>query len=204
MIRINVYNLLYDARDFIRCHRGKIIGIILINILVIALGIRGAFAVYDAQTYLYNHPSNVFSFLVGKKSIFGYFLTELIACWAIIVLFAIASLHFLTAYGCILILFFRTYLFALYTCLYIIVLKLAVLPFVIVCLIPFYLAESIVFTVLIILAISQAHDARLYGFSCLRSPRRILSGTVMPCVLMTILMILHAILGYFLTLGIIL
>ncbi len=204
MYRINSFNLLLDFRDFLKSNKKTLIVILIVNLLAIILGIRAAFAVHDAGIYLYAHPTNVFKLLTDKTSIFGYFFISLITYLAVLALIALSSIHFLLSYLALAVLFFRSYLFSLHLCLYIMFLKLSVLPFVIVCLIPCYIASMFLFSAVAIFAINRAQDARRYGAGCGNSFPLFMQKMLLPIIILIILTILCAVLSYFLTLGIIL
>ncbi|MCI8413212.1 MAG: hypothetical protein HFE47_03855 [Clostridia bacterium] len=204
MIRFNVYNLIFDFRDFVRNNRVKLIVIAAVNLLGLILGIRGAFSVYDAGEYLYHHQPNVFMYIAGKKSIFGYFFVNMITYLLVLALLVLCSAHFLTSYLCFAILFFRSYLFALHVCLYFMFLKLSVLPFVLACLLPCYLISMFIFAIVTVAAFNRARDARLYGSGCGNTFALFAQRMILPCIMLIIQTILCTILSYFLTLGIIL
>lgn len=204
MIRVNAYNLLYDFRDFVRANRIKLLFLWLACIAGIILGICGAFSVFDAQVYLTNHADSTFLFVIGKKSIVGYFFVNLIISLLTVLLLAFLSVHFLASYLSFLVLFFRSYVFSLYLCLYIMLLKLSVLPFVLLCLIPYYLLSVAIFTVVAVLALNRACDLHLYGYCNENSLPRFVQKLILPCIMLVILLILFTILSYFLTVGIIL
>ena len=202
--RMNFYNLLFDFRDFCKCNRGKLLVFCICNLLAIVLGVRAAFAVSDAETYLWSHSCNVFLFLAGKRSIFTYFFLELITCWVVLVLLVFASVHFLLSYLCFAILFFRTYLFAFYLGLYIFFLKVSVLPFVILCAVPCYLLCLCIYMTVAVLSLNRARDAWRYGAGCHNTFPRYMQCMLIPCAMLVIVHILCTILSYFLTFGIIL
>lgn len=196
--------MLYDFRDFCRSNRGKLLIFAAVNLLAIALGIRGGFAISDVNAYLCSHSCNTFSFLAGRKSIFGYFFMELLTDIILLIMLALTSLHFVLSYLSFVILFFRTYLFALYMTLYLILLKLSVLPFVLLCLLPCFLIALTIFCVVAALAFDRARDAWRYGAGCTNTFAQFLRGMILPGSMLVILRILCTILAYFLTLGIIL
>lgn len=202
--RMYIYNFLFDFRDFCKCNRGKLILLFAVNVLAIVLGIRAAFGVSDAGTYLWSHSCNVFLFLAGKKSVFGFFFMELLTCLVVLVLLAFSSVHFVLSYLSAIVLFFRTYLFALYLGLYILLLKVSVLPFIVFCLIPCYLVCLCIYITVAVVAINRAREAWRYGAGCSNSFPRFLRYMIIPCSMLVILQLLCAILAYFLTLGIIL
>lgn len=202
--RINVYNLLYDFRDFIKCNYRKLICIGIINVLAIILGIRGGLSIHDAERYLNAHSTNAFLLFANEKSIFGYFFINLITYLAILTLLAIASVHFLVSYCCFLILFLRSYLFALHLCLYIMLLKLSVLPFILFCMVPCYIISMFIYAVVTVCTLHRARDIRIYGHSKSNGFLCYIQKMLIPCIMLVILTILCAILSYFLTLGIIL
>ncbi len=204
MYRINTFNLILDFRDFLKSNRKTLVVIIIVNLLALILGIRAAFAVCDAGVYLYAHPTNVFKLLTDKTSIFGYFFISLITYITVLTLIVLSSVNFLLSYLALAVLFFRSYLFSLHLCLYIMFLKLSVLPFAIVCLIPCYIVSMFLFSAVAILSINRARDARLYGAGCGNSFPLYMQKMIIPATMLVILTVLCAVLSYFLTLGIIL
>lgn len=203
MLRRNVYNLWFDFRDFLRCNRMKLLCAALVVSVGIVLGIRSGFAVYDAGAYLSAHPSNVYLLIVRQKSAFGCFFGELLTNLLLLWIVVFCSANFLLAYLGFVILLFRAYLFAMYLCLYIFVLKLSVLPLVFFCLLPCFLVTSFLLAVVCILSLNRAQETRRYGWGC--SPwRRYFICMLVPSIMFGILAVLCSILCYFLTLGIIL
>lgn len=204
MIRINAYNLLYDLRDFVRQNRIKLIVLLAVNVLAIIIGVRSGFAVGDAETYLFDHRPTGFLFIAGKKGVFGFFFTNLLVYLVFLLLITFSAAHFLLAYCGFILLFLRSYMFALHLSLYIIYLKLTVLPYLLFCMIPFYLLINGLFCVLVVWAINQGRDAHLYGCSFKTGCVLFLRRMIMPCIMLGILALFEAFIGYFLTLGIIL
>lgn len=204
LYKINLFNLVYDFRDFIKNNRGKLILIAAINIIAIILGIRGGLSVGNVSAYLFEHRPNTFLFLAGKKGIISYFLINLLTYVAISVILIFSSLHFIIAYLSFIVLFLRSYLFALQLSLYIILLKLSVLPFVLICLVPCFIISSFIFALITVWSINRACEARLYGCEFRGCIIKCLQFAILPCSMFVILNILVAILSYFLTLGIIL
>ena len=178
--------------------------IAVINLLAVILGIRGGFSVGDADTYLWSHSCNTFLFLAGKRSIFSYYFMELLTSLLVLALLSLCSVHFILSFLCFAILFFRTYLFALYLSLYIMLLKVSVLPFILLCMLPCYLLCMLLFSVVAVLSFNRARDAWRYGSGCNSSFLRFLRAMILPCIMIAILQILCTILAYFLTFGIIL
>lgn len=201
--KINFYNLLYDLRDFIRCNSGKIIFMIIVHLVAVLLGIRGGLTVHNAEHYLHAHPSNLFLFMLAKRNILAYFAIELLTDIAILTLIALSSCYFLISYLSVVLLFLRTYLFVLYVCLYIIVLKLSVLPLLLFCIIPCFIVFTVIYTVVAVMAINRAIDRRMYGVSYCNCMHGFLRSMIIPCIMLVILSICCSVFVYFLTLGII-
>lgn len=202
--KIRCNNLLYDFRDFIKENRGKLWIMAALQVLAIVLGVRAGFSVADAGEYLQAHSTTEFLYLQGRKGIFGYFFVKLLCDVVILVLLALTSSHFILSYLGFAILFFRAYIFALYISLYIIFLKLAVLPFVILCMLPCFLLGTLLFCSVTALAFCRAHEAWRYGHGCHQTFLRFVRSLFFPCAMLILLQILCTILTYFLTLGIIL
>lgn len=204
MIKINAYNLLYDFRDFLKENIGKFTIIALINIAAIALGIRSGFAVYDAESYLITHQTNEFLLITAERGIFAYFFINLITYLILFSLLALLSAHFLLSYLCFAILFFQTYYFAMYLSLYIAMLKLSVLPFILCCLLPCFLLCTFILATVAVMTLNRANDLRCYGCGRSNCFPVYMQRLLLPCITLSITLILFAIPSYFLTIGIIL
>ncbi|MDE7395165.1 MAG: hypothetical protein K2M95_03490 [Clostridiales bacterium] len=204
MVRINAYNLLYDIRDFIRQNRIKLLLMLLVNVVAIIIGIKSGFSVSDVGDYLHGHRHTEFLFIIGRKSVFSYFFITLLVHVMLLALFTFSAVHFITAYLGLFLLFLRSYIFALNLSLYIAYLKLTVLPYVILCMIPFYLIVTCLFCALVAIAINRSCDARRYGCNFKSSYIILLQQSLVFGVMLGILLILQVFISYFLTLGIIL
>ncbi len=203
MYKFNIYNVIYDFQSFIKSNVKKITACSIISIAAIILGIRGAFSVDDAASYLFVHPTDVFLIIINKKSVFGYFFSHLITDILLIALITLASVHFLTSFFCYIIIFFRSYLFALHIALYIILFKLSILPYILICLIPCFLLNVFLLTIITAIAVNRAKEAHYYGTNCENNFIGFAKKMILPCIISAILAIICSVLTYFFTLGII-
>ena len=201
--KIDGYNLLYDFRDFMRANKVKYLIYAVVCLIAIVLGIRGAFTVSNAGTFLYEHSTRTFSFVIGSKSLFGYGASLFLSCIIVLAVMALCSCNFLMSYFTFVLLFIRSYLYTLYFCLYIIFFKMSILPFAIVCMLCFIITTFIYITIAI-MAYNRAWDIRRFGKCSNTCVPLFLRKLILPSAILAVICIVCVILAYFLTLGIIL
>lgn len=203
MFRVYAYNAFCDFKEFLCSCRKIIIVLIITNIVAICLGIKSAFSVFDAGIYLLAHPTNLISLIANKTSLFGYFFIVFLSDMAILAVIWLLSVNFIISYLSLVVTFFKSYLFALYICLYVTYFKLSFLPIMLLCLIPCYLVTTFVFIVVSALCICRARDIRLYGCGCTNNLGAFTKKMIIPCIILFAVAIICTVLSYFLTLGII-
>lgn len=204
MYRVYAYNLLCDFKEFLSACRKVIIVFVIVNICAICLGIKSAFSVYDAGIYLLAHPTNLINLITNKTSLFGYFFVVFLSDLTILAVIWLLSVNFILSYLSLAVTFFKSYLFALYICLYVTYFKLSFLPLLLLCLIPCYLVTIFLFIVVSALSICRARDLRLYGCGCANSFALFTRKMIIPCIVLFLISVICTTLSYFLTLGIIL
>ena len=202
--KVDGYSLLYDFRDFLRSNAVKYIAYACVFIVAIVLGIRGAFTVSNAGTFLYEHSTRTFVFVIGRRSLFGYFASLLFSCVLILTVIILSSCNFIASYLTFALIFIRSYLYALYFCLYVIYFKLSILPFAIVCLLSYFIITTFIYISVSVMAFNRAWDIRKFGNCVETSAPYFLKRLILPSVILLVLCIVCVILAYFLTLGIIL
>lgn len=204
MYKINTYNLLYDFKDFIKENKGKFFIILIVNLIGVVFGVRSGLSVYNAESYLLSNTTNDFLLLIHERGIFAHFFINLISCIVIFTIIALSSAHFLICYCCLPVLLFRAYSIAMDICLYVFIFKLSVLPFIIVFIIPYFVASSCIYAIVTIMALNRAREIRLYGCGCGNTFPIFVQKLIFPCIMLAILLIILEIPAHFLTIGIIL
>lgn len=193
--------LSFRIKDLLRCNKNKIIVFCIAFVLGLILGFRNGIKTEFSLQTLAESNSLVYRYLADKINIVSFILCNIFLLLLFCALYCLASCNTILSYLTAFILFYRAYCMAYMIVLLISVCKLLILPYLLLCYIPFMLAYAILFFILG-LFIGELCDER-WGCFCIRNTTECFMRYIPLYICFVLLAIVEGILMILLTFGIV-
>lgn len=163
MLKINLNNLYFDGLNLIRNNKVKFIILILFCVLGIGFGISSTMSLVNSTTKIINISNiNIVLLINGSKSIFGYFLSRLLALSLLFALIIFCSYKFIFTFISAGGLFCFCFITVRNITLIFAVVKLLFLPVALICIIPCFICYTLVFCLFILYTMEKSREFSYY------------------------------------------
>lgn len=202
MVKIYAFNLFYDILEFFKANLFKFIVTFAIFALGLVLGIKNALAVADINSFLIIKNGNIISVLVFEKSALKYFWIKFFIIALVSALVLLFSFNYILSFLNFVLLFVYSYFLIFYFVVYIILFKISILPLMIFCLIPFFIASYLLLSFMVIMSINRGREIRLCGCNKNNNVLMFIKCLAPLLIIMFLVILIEAILANLFSLGV--
>lgn len=159
-------NFYYSATEFIKNHAVRLMVLLVVFIIACALGIKSGCGA-DAGTVLESRRN--YSLLVGtdSRSVVGFLFSEILFCLIIFLILSVTAFNFWVSCLGVVVFFYVVYTMGYTIAVYFSYFKLAALPYLIICYVPYCFIVSFAFACTIATAMDCGMDLRRLGYLCI-------------------------------------
>lgn len=156
-------NCYYAVVEFLKNHKIRLLLLLAVFILACAFGIRGG-CVTDAEVVLESRGTFVMFVSAEKRSVIGHIFFNLFILTVCMIVLAASALNFWVSLLGVLVFFYEIYTMGYAVAVYFIYFKLAALPYLIVCYIPYCFMVGCALAVMITIATDCGLEIRRCGY----------------------------------------
>lgn len=156
-------NCYYAITEFLKNHKLRLLLLLAVFIVAYAFGIRGG-CISDAETVLRSRGAFAMFVSADKRSVVGHIFSNLFFLIVCLAVLAATALNFWVSLLGVLVFFYEIYTMGYTIAVYFVYFKLAALPFIIVCYIPYCFIIGGALSAMIVISIDCGLELRHCGY----------------------------------------
>ncbi len=162
-VSYGLMNCYFAVVEFLKNHKIRLIILLAVFILACAFGIRGG-CIADAETVLKSRGAFAMLVSAEERSVVGHLFSNLFFLTVCFVVLAATALNFWVSLFGVLVFFYEVYTMGYAVSIYFVYFKLAALPYIIVCYIPYCFIIGGALAFMIVIATDCGLEIRRCGF----------------------------------------
>ncbi len=200
MKKVYLGNAFISVKEYVSKNATKFVCLSLLLVVAIIFGVRSALKITDATEYVSSRFSLWFSLI--NASGFTFFITLGLTVVSITALFIICSNSVFLSLLANVVLFIYAYRFTVNLSAYLMVLKFAIVPYAVLCLIPYFIISFAIFTFCSVSCSVRAKEIKKYGLPCV-DLKTYARSFILPICLQLALCLVLSIVGKILTITVV-